>query len=397
MSDGHQEDSFFGFIALLPAAVLVYFVLYGPQPLFPRLATGLALTELQTGLLTTAAMLPLCLAPLSFGRLLSAVAPHRVLRGSLILLALATAGFALVDHFPLLLLIRFLQGLLLPLILTSVMTLTARSADPETVQRRLAVYVTATILGGFFGRLTSGVFAGWGDWRHYFYLLAILLAGAACLPFGGGTGRTSDKDRLHWRNAARVLADPVCRRVFLCVACVFFIFSAMMNFLPFRMEELRGGTSGFMISLMYTGYLPGALVSAFSAAIAGRIGGPGRTMGLSMVVFTGTTALALTGYPVFLFAVLCLFCAAMFLLHTMATTIINTRGGGQGRPGNALYLTFYYLGGVTGTFLPGLVYERFGWHAFIATLLTVGGIGLLSLRRIGGYLRAEKIPAGIRE
>ena len=128
MSDGHQEDSFFGFIALLPAAVLVYFVLYGPQPLFPRLATGLALTELQTGLLTTAAMLPLCLAPLSFGRLLSAVAPHRVLRGSLILLALATAGFALVDHFPLLLLIRFLQGLLLPLILTSVMTRSPGSA-----------------------------------------------------------------------------------------------------------------------------------------------------------------------------------------------------------------------------------------------------------------------------
>ena len=36
---------------------------------------------------------------------------------------------------------------------------------------------------------------------------------------------------------------------------------------------------------------------------------------------------------------------------------------------------FFYSGGVLGSFLPGIVYERYGWNALVAVLLGVATAG----------------------
>jgi len=36
-----------------------------------------------------------------------------------------------------------------------------------------------------------------------------------------------------------------------------------------------------------------------------------------------------------------------------------------------MYLTFYYLGGAMGSYLPSLVYERFGWDVVIGLLCLI--------------------------
>ena len=76
-----------------------------------------------------------------------------------------------------------------------------------------------------------------------------------------------------------------------------------------------------------------------------------------------------------LFGALFLFCPSMFLAHSVAITAANqgiTRNVGVV---NGLYLAFYYSGGVLGSYLPGFVYQRFGWSSFVSILLLVAVVG----------------------
>jgi len=77
-----------------------------------------------------------------------------------------------------------------------------------------------------------------------------------------------------------------------------------------------------------------------------------------------------------------IFCGAMFLVHSIAAAWVNTVAGEKRRLVNALYLTFYYLGGVLGSVLPGLVYESMGWNYFIGVLLLDAVVGLVSISKI---------------
>lgn len=369
-------------LPLLTASVLAYFVLYAPQPLFPILSLALELSETQTGLLTTATMLPLFLAPLTFGQLLSRYSPERLLRVSLVLLAVTTIGFVLANDFTLLLIIRFCQGLLLPVLLTSVMTLTSRSAGPKSIQKAMSAYVTATILGGLFGRLISGFFADYSDWRYFFYLLSILLVAMACFPFGQKGLSSVQDDHIHWRDIKVLLFERGLGFVFLAVSCLFFIFSAMMNFLPFRVGDLNSDASGVFISLMYSGYLLGVVTSLLSSRLSLWGGGNYRTLMMGFVVYGVAIAMTAVDDITVLFISLFIFCGAMFLVHSIAAAWVNTVAGEKRRLVNALYLTFYYLGGVLGSVLPGLVYESMGWNYFIGVLLLAAVVGLVSISKI---------------
>lgn len=369
-------------LPLLTASVLAYFVLYAPQPLFPILSASLNLSETQTGLLTTATMLPLFIAPLTFGQLLSRYSPEKLLRISLVLLAVTTVGFVLADNFSLLLAIRFCQGMLLPVLLTSVMTLTSRSAGPDSIQKAMSAYVTATILGGLFGRLISGFFADYSDWRYFFYLLSILLVVMACFPFISSKPDSTHEDLIHWQDIKDLLFKRGLGFVFLAVSCLFFIFSAMMNFLPFRVGELSAGASGVFISLMYSGYLLGVVTSLLSSKLSMIIGGNYRALMVGFAVYMAAVAMTAINDIVMLFVSLFIFCGAMFLVHSIAAAWVNTVAGEKRRVVNALYLTFYYLGGVLGSVLPGLIYEAAGWNSFVVVLLAVAVVGLVSINRM---------------
>jgi YNFM family putative membrane transporter len=77
------------------------------------------------------------------------------------------------------------------------------------------------------------------------------------------------------------------------------------------------------------------------------------------------------------------FCLGMFMVHALAAGYINKLAGERKRITNGLYLSFYYAGGTLGTFLPGIFYHHWGWHAFVAVLtfvllLAFGFVALLA-------------------
>ncbi|ORJ62383.1 MFS transporter [Geothermobacter hydrogeniphilus] len=361
---------------IILTTLLTLSALYAPQPLLPVLAREFGVSRDAVALLTTIAFIPLSVAPLLYGYLLQSVSARRMLRCSLLLLGLSEFFFAAANVFPLLLGLRLLQGLLVPAILTALMTYVSQRSTAGTVQRSMAVYIAATILGGFLGRLCSGGLATLFGWRSSFIVLGISLLLCAWL-----LGRLQDVSEVqlakpHPRLLWQVLRQGWFLRTYLAVFCLFLVFAAVMNYLPFRLTEISSEASELRIGLMYSGYLMGVVTALAAVRIINRCGGAifAMLIGFSgyLVAIGGLLGSSVVG----LFADMFLFCGSMFLIHATASGWLNRSAGSHKGVVNGLYIAFYYGGGVVGSSLPGPIYSRFGWEGVVYGLAAVAALGL---------------------
>ena len=105
--------------AILFTTILALSALYVPQPLLPVLTVEFGVARETAALLTTIAFIPLCLAPLFYGALLETVSALRMLRLAVLLLAITEGLIFVVEPFSGLMVLRLIQGLLIPAMLTS--------------------------------------------------------------------------------------------------------------------------------------------------------------------------------------------------------------------------------------------------------------------------------------
>ncbi len=363
--------------------ILALSVLYAPQPLLPVLSHEFGVSREVAATLTTITFIPLALAPLAYGYLLETVSPIRILKIAVPILAVTELFFAGTSSFTLLMTIRLIQGLLVPAILTSLMTYLSQRSSADTIQRVMAIYIAATIFGGFIGRATSGLIANLFGWRFSFLALAITLGIGFLtlfrLPETAGIKATRPQPKA----ILEVLRKPAFLPIYMSIFCLFLIFAAMMNFLPFRLTELTDQANELRIGLMYSGYMMGMVTSLGAPKITNWINGELRTLRIGLFCL-GLTLIGLAGQQVWtLFTMMFLFCGAMFLVHSTASGLINRLAGNDHRGlTNGLYVSFYYAGGSIGSFAPGIIYRDFGWNGFLIALAIICGIGYFCLRKV---------------
>lgn len=363
--------------AILFTTILALSALYVPQPLLPVLTTEFGVARETAALLTTIAFIPLSLAPLFYGALLETVSALRMLRLAVLLLAITEVLMFVVEPFAGLMTLRLLQGLLLPAILTSLMTYTSQATAKSDMARAMAWYIAATILGGFAGRAFSGLIASLLHWRFSFLFL-----GFALLVAWFWLGRIADTGsvkatRPSMSGVGKVLADPIARTAYAMVFCFFLVFAAVMNYLPFRLTELSTNADEFRIGMAYSGYLMGIVVSLNAVRIHQRCGGAERAMVGGLVFFVLALLVMTVPQVSALVGGMFLLCGASFLTHATATGYLNRYMSQYKGVVNGLYVAFYYGGGAVGSYLPGYVYRGFGWSGFISVLIVVLVIALL--------------------
>lgn len=354
--------------------------LYAPQPLLPVLTSAFDVSETRASLLITLTLLPLAVAPIAYGFLLQRVSARRLLLVSIWVLALCQGAIFFVEQFNLLLVLRLVQGLAIPAMLTGLMTYLGASAGAEQIARVMAVYVASTVAGGFLGRALSGLISSQFGWRWSFMAFALATAIGAILLARLKADPPVSFERPHPRVIREVLRKPAFLRLYGVVFCAFGAFASLLNFLPFRLVELGSGLSEGSIGLMYTGYLMGMVMALASLGVAARLGSVNHAMLLGIILLLSAMLLFAFSPLWIMFLAMFLLCAGMFLLHSLAPGVINQQGGEHRGMVNGLYVAFYYAGGTSGSFLPGFIYYAFGWHAFLATLALVLGTGAWLLR-----------------
>lgn len=374
---------------LIVTSFLALVVLYAPQPLLPQWADVYGIPETRVALVIAVALIPLAIAPLAGRPVLRRWTTVRVLRGATVLLAVCVGATALRPSFPILLGLRVGQGLAIAALLTALMTHISQVTRGGTALRRLmSVYVAATILGGFLGRAGAGMAVEVVSDRWFFVGCALLLLGSDLglrrLPEQrrSPASASSSPGEAAWRS---IWKRREVVRIYAFVFCLFFVFSAMMNFLPFRLQDIRPGASGALTGGLYAGYLLGVGTSLGSSRLTRLLGSPSTALLVGGLGLLGSLAAAVVASVAWLLGAIGLLCAAFFLAHTVAASRVNERRGdasgdvGSAHDGglvNGLYVAIYYTGGVLGAYLPGFVYGAYGWTGFLLCLSVVGVTGL---------------------
>jgi YNFM family putative membrane transporter len=353
---------------VLITTVAVYASVYAPQPILPLLAGEFGQTTSGGALLMTAVLLPLSFAPLFYGLLLESQPAKRMLLVTLGLLALLQAAFGAAESYGLLITARLLQGACVPAILAALTSYLAYTVDREHIQRAITYFVAANILGGFVGRVLSGWVATNAGWRYTFYLIALALAGC----FAAVTRMKADS-RLSMSSVRLSAVIPILRngniaRLYAVAFTIFFAFMALLTFLPFRLKEIDPSYSAFVISMMYSGFLMGIVLSVGATRIIGLCGGERRAITIGLTLFGISMLLVNVRSGAGIFAIMFVMCGGMFFVHAVAMGTMNKLAMENRAVANGLYISIYYTGAALGSWLPGLIYQEFGWGAFTVVL-----------------------------
>jgi YNFM family putative membrane transporter len=187
----------------------------------------------------------------------------------------------------------------------------------------------------------------------------------------------------------KVLRVPGLAAGYVAIFCVFFIFAALLNVLPFRMTALAPDISAGAIGLAYAGYLSGLLVSLNATRFAAQLGSELRVYLLGLVLYgTGLLVFALPSIAGVYLAMF-VFCAGMFLLHTRLSGQLNHLGHEHKGVVNGVYIASYYFGGALGSWLPALLYRHAGWQPFLWVLVAVLALAAWSMARLLRQISAE--------
>ncbi|MFT5697559.1 MAG: YNFM family putative membrane transporter [Desulforhopalus sp.] len=351
------------------ATAVTFCSLYAAQPIQPLFQAEFQLSSFQAILFTTLMMAPLGVAPLFYGFLLEAVSARKMVRWALFALGVLELLFAFSEHYITLLSIRAVQGFMIPAILTSIMSYISYSSENDKVQHAIASYIGATIAGGFLGRFLSGLLTDLYGWRFFFILLGVLLIVCSYLLKGMVRDVKLNYVRPSPREVIKILQQKTFFWLYATIFCLFFVFAAMMNFLPFELKEISPNIGETSIGLLYLGYSMGIIVSLNSKHIISLFGGEVEAIAAGIVLFgVGAILFFMQSYTV-MFLSMFVFCAGLFTAHSLLSGYLSTLAKSNKAIANGLYICFYYTGGTLGSILPGAIYQAWGWYAFLCFLL----------------------------
>ena len=316
-------------------------VMYATQPLQPLLAKEFDITIIQASQFTAVILLFMAISPIIYGYILEKMCAKKMLINASLILLVTNICLGLSKTYEMFLFFRVCEALVIPAILTSLMSILA-NIDKQNVKFNMSIYVAATVFGGLVGRVFSGFIATTFAYEYVFYSLSLAILVSIYfikkLDYSGDA--TMIKPKIN--DILNILKDRRFLVVYFLMFCVFFVFSGVLNVLPFRVKDISQNLTEFQISLLYLGYGMGILVS------------------LTLV------NLLLTNEDiVYLFLILFLCCIGMFTAHTVSTQLANSMQLSQKSLTSGMYLSFYYLGGAMGSFFPSIIYKSFGWDIML--------------------------------
>lgn len=375
-------------IIILYCAIVAFGILYEHQPLLPLLAEQWGRSLSDAALVTTVTMIPLAVAPLVYGYFLERFSSRHMLIGGFLFLLITQAILSTAPDYRWFLILRAVEGLLLPAIFTSLMTYTSALGGAAHARRNISFYIAATIVGGYLGRTMTGLVTDLASWQTAFWMWATLALIAVFTLSKLDSDPRGQLVRISWTEIRRLVRKPVNREGLGAAFLLFFVSASMMNFLPFRMFELNPQMSTGQMAQVYTGYLVGAVIAVFSTRIIALIGSERRTLLIAAALYFCGVLLFMSERIALLYFAMFVLMAGMFSIHSVLSGYLNHLEAARKGMINGLYVSCYYSGGVLGSFLPGLLYQSAGWTTYSLLLLAL--IALLALL-------VWLMPAGVTE
>jgi YNFM family putative membrane transporter len=368
----------------LVAAAAMFAVMYSTQAILPDLASEFGVSPSQAGLSVSVVIGALAVGAWFWGPLSDRIGR----RASLVLASGAivapTLLVALAPTFESLLVLRAIQGLCMPGLITVGVPYVTEAYAPSLGPRAMGYYIAALVAGGLVGRVGVALLTAATDWRVALGALALLPL-ASTLLMRRGLPEEPDEGRrttpLSPRAAARVLRNPALLAATLAGSALFFAFLGAFSYIDFRLERAPFSLDPSLSGLVFLVWVMGAAGPA-AGRLAGRRGWRAVALGGLGLAAAGV-GLTLADSLLLVLAGLALITLGNFSGVTGAQLGVADSTEQDRGLASALYFSAYYLAGSLGGYLPGLAFERWEWPGVAALALAAYAVGVAAVALIG--------------
>lgn len=371
-------------------AFLTLVDLFATQAILPSLARAYGVSPGAMGFAVNACTIGMAVSGLAIALFGGRIDRRRGVVASLMLLAVPTALLAWAPSLEVFALLRVAQGLFMSAAFT--LTLAYLSERANEGPGSIAAYVTGNVASNLFGRLLSAAAADhFGLAPNFLTFAGLNLAGAALAWFvlkraedmmtPMMTVRTTTA-RAGWRAH---LVDRTLRAAFAVGFCILFAFIGTFTYVNFVLVRAPFALDAMTLGFVYMVFVP-SIVSTPLAGRAARLFGTRRAFWVSLAVAGTGLPLLLTPDLAALLAGLALVGAGTFFAQAVATGFVGRAAMRDRAAANGIYLASYFLGGLVGSAVLGVIFMRHDWPGCVAA------IGMALLVAAGFGVRLKMVP-----
>jgi YNFM family putative membrane transporter len=357
--------------------------LYSPQAVLPLLAKEFGATEAGIALIMFASTFAIAFTAPFTGAIADVLGRKRVITAAMIALVIPTVMTALASSLETMIIWRFVQGLVLPPIFAVTIAYIGGEMPADEATGMTGIYTAGAAIGGFTGRLLTGLLAEPIGWRGAFLVDAGLTALCAIavivlLPrerqfVRAANLKASLKQMLkHLRNRKLVATYAV-------GFGVLFNFIATFTFVSFHLAAPPFNLSPAALGLIFTVYLIGTFIVPMVGKGVSRFG---RRRFVTAIIALWMCGVLLTLVPWLPAVIVGLAVAAAcgFLCQASSQSYVATSSKTGISSAIGLYVTAFYAGGSVGALLPGLAWDAAKWPGTVAMVVAMQTIMMLIVR-----------------
>ncbi len=378
--------------ALFLSGYAVFSQIYCTQPLLPLLAEHFGVGAAESSLALSLTTGFLAVSIFVAGALSESIGRKQLMFASLVAAAILELAAAIAPSWPLLLVIRALEGVALGGAPAVAMAHLAEEIEPAGLGSAMGLYIGGNALGGMAGRVFTGLVAEFFDWR-----MALAVIGALGLASAIGFALLLPPSRnvaprprrplsAHLATWASHLANPALALVFAIGFLAMGGFVTTYNYIGFRLADPPFDLGQAAVGSIFVVYLFGILASPIAGRAADRFG--------RVPVIVGGTALSALGLmvtlPTSLVAVvagIALLTAGFFAAHAAASGWIGLLARTDLGHASSLYLLAYYLGSSVAGSSGGFFWTHGGWPAVVGFVAALHGAAMVAALVLGRITR----------
>jgi len=348
--------------------------LYGPQSLLPTLAREFGASPAEISLAMTATTLAIAVSAPFAGAIADVLGRKRVIVAAMLCATFPLVMIALAPSLPALIFWRFVLGLVLPPIFTVVVAYIGEEWPASQATGITGIYMAATSIGGFSGRLFAGLLNDTVGWRAGFLATAALtfacgIAVAAILPrernFARSEGLAASARHMlgHLRNGQLLATYAI-------GFGTLFNFIALFTYVNFVLAAPPFNLSASALGAIFVTYLVGAFAVLWLGRAVARFGRRPLVIAAIVTWIAGALLTLVPSLPVII-AGLAVAAGGGFIVQATATAYVALTAESGRTSAIGFYATSYYIGGSIGAVLPGLTWSAGGWPACVAMVVSM--------------------------
>ena len=366
--------------------------LYAPQSILPLLSREFGASASQVSTIITVSTLAVALTAPFTGAVADVLGRKRVIVAAMFMLAIPTVMAGLSDSLSALIFWRAAQGLVLPAIFAVTVAYIGDEWPHQEATTAAGIYSSGSSIGGFTGRLFTGLLADLIGWRAGFFALAGIAVACATvvafiLPperkFVRSTGLLASGRQMlaHFRNGQLLATYAVGFGVLFNFICTF-------TYVSFHLAAPPYNLSASWLGALFVVYLAGSVLAPWTGWAVGRFG---RRRFVVRVIALWAVGIALTLAPSLplIIAGLAISSGCGLICQAVSTgyVAITAKSGRSSAVG--LYVTSFYFGGSFGAALGGIAWTLGAWPACVALVVAM----LVVMAGIVTFAWARRVPA----